>query len=431
MKTLLKNAALTVAGVLSVISLFAGTHSVQAATTANTPSVFDTILSSPLNPADTQMSIKSNLTAQGVTISGYQCFTIDVNTPSLEYLCGTLSGTTVTGLTRNLNGVTATTTSSGTAPTHRVGADVRVSDFPVLTILSNIIAGLDSISNPVYYDATVATSTIANNRQNLADWGLVQDTALQGSGAIAATTAAKGYVQLATQAQAAASTALGGGSSGASLVIATNIATSTFNAATAANRVVVTGVSGTIDQGFISLASTTVIGSTQAFSIGKNEFVATSSTTFVLPSGITRFFIRLSAAGGAGGGNAGGGGGAGGYAEGMVSTTTTMTLTVGAGVSSGTGGTTTLGGVITCTGGVTGTSNSNTNTGSSAAGGAGGTCTGGQNTSTGQIGSQGIFGNTGGITAPGVGGASPMGMYGSGANGGGNTSQPGEIEIFY
>lgn len=341
-----------------------------------------------------------------------------------------------TGVTQNSNG---TATLTGVTR----GVDFLYPYASTVTLQKSHSGGAQFIitNTPEWYYNEFAMPNLSNVNTyptastSVATKGYVDQVAFSGSGAVAATQIALGYVQLATQSQAAASTPLAGGSTGASLALTTNLATSTYNAATASQRIIVSSSTGFIDPGFISLATTTLIGSTQAFNIGKTEVVATSSTTFVLPSGITRFYVKLCGAGGDNGSSgAAGGGGAGGCAEGMVSTTTNVTLTIGAGVTSGTAGTTSFGGAITCTGGVTGSLNSNVAGGSSAAGGVGGTCTGPslQTASTGQSGASGIYGNSGAINANGQGGFSLLGVYGSGSSGSGGTgSQPGEIEIFY
>lgn len=89
----------------------------------------------------------------------------------------------------------------------------------------------------------------------------------------------------------------------------------------------------------ISATSTAFIGSFPAYNIGKNRSVITSTgtSTFSVPSGITKIKVRLVGSGGAGGTascpnsattNSGGGGGAGGYAEEFVDVTGTSTIQV-------------------------------------------------------------------------------------------------------
>lgn len=351
MKNLLKNPLLYI---LLGIAICTGTYVAHAATVTGPAALFDTILSSPLQTTDSTMYLKTASTTQGDSLSGFQCFTIDTGTPSVEYICGTMSGNTVTGLFRNLDFLTGTTTAPSTIPYHRTGADVRQSDFPALTILGNILGGLDSIGQPIYYSSTVATSTLAQNRANVVSVGLLDDTAFSSAGIINATAAARGVLQNATGLQAASSTALG--SSGASLSLTSGISTSTYNAATAPLKVVVTGNSGTIDPNFIgSLATTTTVATypiLQTF-LQRQIFSSTGTTTFSVPANVTLFRVQLVAGGGAGDGTTGcngsgalttgNGGGAGGYADKVVNLTGTTSVQVfvgsgGTGVTSSTGG---------------------------------------------------------------------------------------------
>lgn len=88
--------------------------------------------------------------------------------------------------------------------------------------------------------------------------------------------------------------------------------------------------------------STTMIGAFPAYSIGKNVkiFTQTGTSSFPIPLGVAKIYVKVQGGGGAGGassassGNqsaAGGGGGAGGYAEGFidVSATTSVQVYVG------------------------------------------------------------------------------------------------------
>lgn len=111
-----------------------------------------------------------------------------------------------------------------------------------------------------------------NNNNNLFTWptastspagkGYVDFVAFNGAAVINATTVSKGVVQLATGAQAAASTA--SGSSGASLALTSSISTSTRNAATSANQVMVTDANGRMDNAFQNPYASTTIAATSS-----------------------------------------------------------------------------------------------------------------------------------------------------------------------
>lgn len=260
MKSLLKSTLVAI-GLLSFMGIAYATTIPDF-----TPSTFETYLSNQEGTADTSMVINKGTLNDGQLLSGYQCFVVDSSSPSQEYECGTVSnasasGAIVSNLARGLDYLAGTSTETSQIFLHRRGADVKVSDYPVINYFTRIFNGSDSIAVPIQYNS-IATTTIAANRNTLASVGLVQDIAFNGAGVINATANSKGIVQLATTLQGASSTALG--SSGASLVIPASSATSTYNAATAPLRVVVTRNNGTIDPNFIqpSFSNATFTGTT-------------------------------------------------------------------------------------------------------------------------------------------------------------------------
>ena len=317
--------------------------------------VFETSLASPISSSATSLTLAANSVRGGGSLSGYNCFTVDEGSAQAETICGTVSGTTVTSLTRGISQATGTTTVAALQFSHRRGANVKITDFPLIQILKAQNNGEDSFPNPIKYDS-IATTTLDNDRNNLASWGLVADTAFSGAGAIPASDTVQGYVEMATGAEAAASTNVGG--TGARLALGANIATSTFNSATAANVIPVTGGTGKIDNYFIATTTLFTNGSvaTSSFSIGAfpawhigkqvQVFSSTGTTTFAVPSGITKVFVTTVGAGGGGGvcnagasnGSGGGGAGAGGIAIETVDVTATSSIQVFV----GTGGTATL-----------------------------------------------------------------------------------------
>lgn len=174
-----------------------------------------------------------------------------------------------------------------------------------------------------------------------------------------------GIAELSTAAEAALGTSVGG--TGFRLVLPGSLATSTYNSATAVGRIPVTDSLGHLSAGFVAsstLFSTTgftdlqatssvYIGDFPAWQIGKNSriFSSTGTTTFAIPSGITKLKVTTVGAGAAGQGAdaastleaSGFGGGAGGCAIENVDVTGTTTVQVyvgtgGVGVSGTNGG---------------------------------------------------------------------------------------------
>lgn len=280
------------------------------------PAVFETYLANSEGTADTSLVLENATLYDGTTLAGRVCLTVDSNTSSLEYECGVANGTTVSGLQRGIDSVTGTTTIASLALAHRRGADVKITDYPGFVVANNELSGVQNLPVPILYN-NLSDGTQEANRNNLVSWGVVQDTAFSGAGAVAATVSALGYVQIGTGAQAAASTLLG--STNATLAIPTSIATSTFNNATKGNVIPVTNSSGKIDSMFIATSTTsgggnataslftnavfatsTQIGAFPAWEIGKQYWVDTTvgTSTFSVPAGVPVVHVRLVGAGG-------------------------------------------------------------------------------------------------------------------------------------
>jgi hypothetical protein len=389
--------------------------------------VFETSLQSRISSTDTSLTLVANNVRGGTSLSGYQCFTVDEGRTDAEFICGTISGTSVTGLTRGVDPQTGTTTNSTLKFAHRVGANVKITDFPVLQILRNQANGSDTYPNPLRYASGVAPSAV----DDLTDKGYVDGVAFSGAGVIDASSVAKGVVELAAGCEAASSTA--SGTSG-TLVVPASLATSTYNSATAACRIVSTSNNGKIEASLVATTtlftnsnligtttaatSTTYVGDFPAWQIGKQfqVFTSTGTTTFSVPSGITRIFVELCGGGGAGGGattnpGAGGGGGGAGCAEKMVNVNGTSTIQLYVADATETSKFGTNGFYFSATGGTTGTTNASAGSG----GGAPGTGVNGDINYTGSYGAPSPA-----SSVAGVGGASR-----SGGGGGVTTGQNG------
>ena len=151
--------------ILSIISLFLGVSYAFASTLPTSiPSVYESYLSGQIGTSDTSLTVANATLRDGTSLSGYLCFTIDANYPTMEYVCGTASTTPtlITGLTRGIDAVTGTTSVTALKYTHRLGADIKISDYPILTLLTRIINGLDTFPNKITY-GTTTTPTNAND----------------------------------------------------------------------------------------------------------------------------------------------------------------------------------------------------------------------------------------------------------------------------
>jgi len=364
------------------------------------PAVFETSLQDRITAADTSMTLVSVTTRGGGTLSGYNCFTIDEGRTDMEYVCGTASGTAVTSLERGIDPLTGTSSNSTLKFAHRKGANVKVTDFPLVQRIKHILSGEYAVSFTPNENTDLVTKTYV-------------DALALGISTIAASLTDDGLVELATGLEAASSTPTG--ASGATLSLHTGISTST---APASGHVIpVTGSDGNLDAGFLgNFASTTTfqVGDTPLLSIGKYIWASTTAgtSTWSVPSGVKRIKVTVIGGGGNGGGSSsgspgsgGGGGGGGGTSIKWydVSATSTLQFHVGAvGEYSWFGGTYSSP-VVKANAGADAAADTN--------GGNGGTATGGDLNFTG---GDGVSGPTS-EELGGNGGSSLFGMGGGGA----------------
>lgn len=232
--------------------------------------VFETSLASPITSSATSMTLTANSVRGGGTLSGYQCLTIDEGSAQAEYVCGTVSGTSVTSMSRGVSPSTGTTTVAALQFAHRRGANVKITDFPVLQILKAQLNGEDTIPNLIYYTSGTAC-TGASLSTTLCSKAYVDAIAV--AGASDANDSVKGIVEMATGAEAQAGATYG--STGARLTLGANLATSTRTLA--GIYIPVTGSNGILSISFMP--------TTTAWTFG--NFVTFASTTFMQQSSST------------------------------------------------------------------------------------------------------------------------------------------------
>lgn len=229
-------------------------------------SLFQTSLQSAITSSATSMTLVLGTDRQGTTLSGFMCFTLDSGTAQAEYACGTVAGTAVTGLTRGIDPITGTTAVVALQFAHRRGADVRVTDFPVLTILARLLNGNDSIPSIMYYTNTNSFTTSTQ----IVSKAYVDGVAI--SGAPNAANGVKGIVESGTALQIASSTPLG--TTGALLFAPSTLTTS--SPYTAGKYIPVTQNNGKLDPLFIDQTNNYTWSGNHTFS---SPHLITASTT--------------------------------------------------------------------------------------------------------------------------------------------------------
>jgi hypothetical protein len=249
--------------------------------------VFETSLATPISSAATSMTLAANLIRGGGTLSGYECFTVDEGTAQAEFICGTASGTAVTNLERGVSPDDGVTQDSDLMFSHRRGASVKITDFPLIQRLRAQNSGEGTYESPLVYASSVGTTTLGLNDQNLASVAYANSLSF---GAIPASTeTAAGFSELATGLEAASSTSNGG--SGARLVLPTSISTST--APSSGNVIPVTQSNGILSGSFCCNGSTTLSASTTIGGFNPIQsilYASSSAKDFSGPSTVTYNF---------------------------------------------------------------------------------------------------------------------------------------------
>lgn len=388
---------------------------------------FRSSLSASIDPDATEMTITTFVSGQDSLVIGE---TYGFKIGGREYVLGTASTSNkIVNMTRGLSRRTATTTYATYAEQWGRGTAVEITDAPLILDLANKANGITPYTSPLKYSG-VSTTTLGLNDDNISSVGYAKSLAF--GGVPSASETAAGYVELATQIEAASSTSLG--STGSRVILPATISTSTYNAATAVLRVVMTKNNGKIDDNFISTStlltnailngSSTVSGNltiTGTSNIASSSIITftsstSPSTTWTKPANLKYIRIEVVAAGGSGITDARGGG-AGGYCRKIIPAVAlgaTETVIVGGAAGGGPetagnrGGPSSFGSFCSTTGGRSG----NATGGQSAVGG---TATGGDVNIPGENGANGDASEN----ISGQGGVSALGYIGSGGTGGG------------
>ena len=172
---------------------------------------FSTTLTTEISSTATSFTLTSGTTADGTTLDGFYGFVIDSGTSSEEFVTAACVDTACTGVTRGISVITGNTTISALKKSHKKGASVKISDAPILLVMSRIMNGDESFPNALSFDGilTYTSESLAPVlATHLTDKGYVDEQVV--AGAPVASTTVKGIVEEATDAELQAGTAAGG-----------------------------------------------------------------------------------------------------------------------------------------------------------------------------------------------------------------------------
>ena len=124
---------------------------------------FESSLVSRIEKTDTSMNLVDSTDQDGNTLSGWYGFIIDISSSKRETVIANCTGSACSSMLRGVSYSDGISTSSDRAFIHGRGADVSITNHPNLTIITNILNGIDGIPDLVYYDSTISTTTIADS----------------------------------------------------------------------------------------------------------------------------------------------------------------------------------------------------------------------------------------------------------------------------
>jgi hypothetical protein len=190
---------------------FALAYHVLADTVYQPSALFDTQLATAIanNTSTTSFTLQNGKDGDGNLLTGNPCFTVDGGLSNVEYICGSVSGTVVSNLVRGVSFTDGVTSISTHLQSHRIGADVKITDFPYLSQITRVLNGVGTLPNYLNYASSIPIVSAPTSSSALPNWGQVTSyvNSVATSGAPDASQSAKGIVQIATPSQIASGTA--------------------------------------------------------------------------------------------------------------------------------------------------------------------------------------------------------------------------------
>lgn len=170
--------------------------------------LFETSLASSMTASASSFTVVSGTDRDGNALSGTYGFVVDEGTADEEFFVGSISGTTVTVTYRGCDAETPTTEVTANKKAHRRGASVKITDYPILGYIRELLNGTFTFPNKLAYES--APTFIYGNKE-LVTYDKMKDYAdgLANTGAADATTTVQGLVEEATQAEVDARTTTG------------------------------------------------------------------------------------------------------------------------------------------------------------------------------------------------------------------------------
>ena len=121
--------------------------------------LFETSLQNSISSSATTMTLVSGTLKNSNTLSGFYGFIIDEGSANQEFVTATCSNTACTGMTRGIDPVTGDDAVSALQSSHRRGASVKITDFPVLGVIRRILNGDETLPFSLHASSTTWLAT--------------------------------------------------------------------------------------------------------------------------------------------------------------------------------------------------------------------------------------------------------------------------------
>jgi len=207
---------------------------------------YESSLASKITSSATSLTLVSGVDDAGTSLSGYICFVIDEGTASREFVCGTASGTAISSMIRGIDMQDGNLEVTALKKSHRRGASIKISDYPILGVLARMLNGDETLPNIMSYASALSFTAASNEIPSVK---YVDDTVV--SGAPVASFDGKGIIEMATQEQLGSGAAASSSDSNAFLVASSAFYNVTSSATTS---IPVTDTDGKLQQGYYDLA---------------------------------------------------------------------------------------------------------------------------------------------------------------------------------
>lgn len=120
--------------------------------------LFETSLQSKITSTANSMTLVSGTTVDGTTLSGRYGFIIDEGSADEEFVVCNCVDTACSSCLRGVSVVDGVTEITANKSAHRRGASVKMTNYPLLGNITNIMRGSSSIPNLIYYDQILTVS---------------------------------------------------------------------------------------------------------------------------------------------------------------------------------------------------------------------------------------------------------------------------------